>query len=192
MRPNSNRHAMATASSTGSLPAVDRALIALGCDAHFIADLLGDLSQEYADRAVHDGVVAARLWYAREIIRSTPHLALSALRDGTPGSRARLAGYLLGVLLTLAVATIAWTMRSGPPARLVPGALTADGIVVNNIGPVKLSTVVLDAAGHRLKNAEVRYQRLSGIPIQVSARGVIKCTERGDAVLRAELGRLKK
>jgi hypothetical protein len=83
-------------------------------------------------------------------------------------------------------------IRAGPPYRLVPVAATSDGIVVNNIGPVKLSTTVLDAAGRRLANADVRYQRLSGIRIPVSAGGVVKCTERGDAVLRATLGRLKK
>jgi hypothetical protein len=192
MGPDSDRHALKQASSNDSLPAVDRALIALGCDARFIADLLGDLRQEYVDRAAHDGIVAAGLWYIREIVRSTPHLALSALRDGTPASRARLAASLLAVVVTLALATLAWVTRIGPPNRLVTGALSSDGIVVNNVGPVKLSTMVLDAAGHRLENAVVRYQRLSGIPIPVSARGVVKCTERGDAVLRASAGELKK
>lgn len=192
MGRDSKRHAIAPDSSNGFLPSVDRALIALGCDSRFIADLLGDLRQEYSDRATHDGVVAARLWYAREIIRSTPHLALSALRDGSPRSRARLAAWLLAVLATLAVVTVAWMTRSGPPARLVTGAVSSDGIVVNNVGPVKLLTVVLDAAGHRLQNADVRYERRSGIRIPVSARGVVKCTERGDAVLRAALGELRK
>ncbi len=189
---DSKRHVIDPAARTDSLPAVDRALIALGCDPRFVADLLGDQRQEFAERVAHDGVAAARLWYAREIVRSAPHLALSALRDGTPGSRARLAAYLLAVLITLAVTTIAWVTRNGPPARLVTTAVSSDGIVVNNIGSVKLSTLVLDAAGHRLANAEVQYRRLSGIPIPVSSRGIVRCAERGDAVLRATLGRLKK
>jgi hypothetical protein len=47
--------------------------------------------------------------------------------------------------------------------------------------------LVLDARGHHLERTDVHYQRVSGAPIQVSTRGVIKCTQRGDAIARASL-----
>jgi len=166
----------------------DRALLALGGDPAFVADLLGDLSEEYADRAASDGIWAARLWYVRELTRSTPHLFWNALRHGTPATRARLSASILAVVVTLSVITVAWLTRDGPPARLVVGAgLDSDEMVVNNVEPVQLSMRVLDAAGHRLKRPDVRYQRIAGAPIPVSNHGVIKCTQRGDAVVRASL-----
>ena len=45
---------IATAAKTNSALVTDRALLALGSDPAFIADLLGDLSEEYADRATRD------------------------------------------------------------------------------------------------------------------------------------------
>jgi hypothetical protein len=192
MRPTATRHlAIGTASRTSPSPKADSILIALGCDSAFIADLLGDLREEYATRAARDGRVRARLWYMREMIRSTPHVAWSALRDGTPATRTRLVMCLLAGIATLMVVTIAWMTRNGPPARLVNVAARYDGIVVNHVGPVQFSTTVLDAAGHHLKRNDVRYQRVSGIPIPVSIRGVVKCTERGNVLVRATLGALK-
>jgi hypothetical protein len=179
---------LATPPKTNSALLTDRALLALGGDPAFIADLLGDLSEEYTYRVAHDGVYAAKLWYVREVVRSTPHLVWNAIRRGTPTARARLAASILAVVVSFSVLTLAWLTRSGPPASLlVGGGIESDGIVVNNLGPVQLSMLVLDARGHRLARTEVRYQRISGAPIQVSARGMIKCTRRGDALVRASL-----
>jgi hypothetical protein len=86
---------------------------------------------------------------------------------------------------------LAWLTRNGPPASLLVGAgMGSDGIVVNNLGPVQLSMRVLDARGHRLAQTQVSYQRISGLPIQVSTHGVIKCTRPGDAIVRAALAPL--
>lgn len=74
----------------------------------------------------------------------------------------------------------------GPPARLVAG--TSDTVVVNNERPVQLGMHVFDAAGHTLADTGVRYLRTSGDAIPVSAMGVAKCTQTGEAVLRASLG----
>ncbi|HEY0528374.1 MAG TPA: hypothetical protein VGD02_06065 [Gemmatimonadaceae bacterium] len=186
-----SRGALTAAAGARAPAAVDRILISVGCEPAFIADLLGDLREEYADVASRSGSVSARLWYVREIVRCVPHLARNAVRNGTPAMRTRLAAFSLATIATLCLVTIAWIMRDGPPARLVNNAAFSDGIVVNGVGPVKFSMTVLDAAGHRLKGDEVRYQRLSGIPIPVSSRGVARCTERGDALLRARLGALK-
>lgn len=193
MAPNPSRHPkIATPAKTNPELVTDRALLALGGDPAFVADLLGDLSEEYTYRAAHDAVYAARLWYVREVVRSTPHLVCNAIRHGTPAARARLAAYILAVVVSLSVLTIAWLTRNGPPARLVAAGIDSDAIVVNNLGPVQLSMRVLDAAGHGLKQTDVRYQRVAGVPIPVSTRGIVQCKQRGDAVVRASLATLHK
>ena len=187
----SRQPSVTSAQKTKSALVTERALLALGGDPAFITDLLGDLSEEYTYRAAHDGVYTARLWYIREVVRSTPHLVWNAMRHGTPSARARLAAWILAVVATFSVLTFAWLTRNGPPASLlVGGGVGSDGIVVNNLGPVQLSMRVLDARGHRLERTGVRYQRISGSPIQVSTRGVIKCTRPGDAIVRASLAPL--
>lgn len=187
----SRQRSVTTAPKTKSALVTERTLLALGGDPFYITDLLGDLSEEYTYRAAHDGVYAARFWCLREIVRSAPHLVWSAIRHGTPSARARLAASMLTVVVTFSVLTLAWLTRDGPPASLVVGAgIDSDGIVVNNLGPVPLSMSVLDARGHRLERTEVRYQRISGAPIQLSTRGVIKCPRPGDAIVRASLATL--
>jgi hypothetical protein len=189
----SRQPAVTTAPKTKSALITERALLALGGDPAFITDLLGDLSEEYTYRAEHDGIYAARFWYVREMLRSTQHLAWNAMRYGTPSARARLAASMLAVVVTFSVLTLAWLTRNGPPARLLVGSgMDSNGIVINNLGPVQLSMSVLDARGHRLERTEVHYQRISGAPIQVSTRGVIKCTRPGDAIVRASLAPLHK
>jgi hypothetical protein len=187
----SRQPSVTNAQKTKSALVTERALLALGSDPAFIADLLGDLSEEYTHRAAHDGVYAARLWYVREVVRSTPHLVWNAIRYGTPSARARLAASILAVVVTFSVLTLAWLTRNGPPTSLLVGTgIGSDGLVVNNLGPVQLSMRVLDARGHHLALTEVRYRRISGAPIQVSTRGVIKCTRPGDAIVRASLAPL--
>jgi hypothetical protein len=187
------QHQIVPAPKTNSALVADRVLLAIGGDPAFVADLLGDLSEEYADRTASDGIWAARVWYVRELTRSAPHLVWNTIRRGTPPARARLSASILAALITLSVIAVGWLTRNGPPARLVVGAgMDSDGIVVNNLQPVQLSLRVFDAAGHRLKREHVRYQLVSGVAIPVSAGGVIKCIQRGDAVVRASLATLNK
>jgi len=91
--------------------------------------------------------------------------------------------YLAWVVLLFALAGC-----KGPPARLVAGI--ADTVVVNNVVPVQMPMHVFDAAGRVLPEAGVRFQWTSGAPIPVSDRGVVRCTQAGDATLRASLGPL--
>jgi len=190
---HARRPTIATEPKANSALVTECVLMALGGDPAFIADLLGDLREEYSYRAARDGVNTARFWYLREMARSTPHLVWNAIRHGTPSARARLAAFILTVVVTFSVLTLAWLTRNGPPASLVVGGgVDSDGIVVNNLGPVPLSMSVLDARGRRLERTEVRYQRISGAPIQVSTRGVIKCTRPGDAIVRASLAPLQR
>ena len=86
------------------------------------------------------------------------------------------------------LALVAFAACKGPPARLVAG--TADTIVVNNRRPVQLPMRVFDAAGHHLDSTRVRYQWTDGVPVPVSATGVVTCTQPGDATVHAALGSL--
>jgi hypothetical protein len=75
-----------------------------------------------------------------------------------------------------------------PPARIVAGV--ADTVVINSNRPVLLPIRVLDADGHVLTDTAVRYRWKSGLPISVSAKGVVGCSKSGDATVRASLGPL--
>jgi hypothetical protein len=190
-RPSPQRPT-ARGTRTHASASMDRVLISLGCDPEFVSDVLGDLREEYAERLAHQGMLSAEWWYTREILRSAPHVLWSAVRNGNAAVRARLAGYTLAAIVTFSLITIALLSRKGPPARLVTADGYSDGMVVNNVRPVRLSTTVLDAADHRLDGANVSYRRVSGVSIPVSTGGVVQCSQRGDAVVRASLGRLSK
>ena len=172
-------------------------MLACGADAAFLGTVLGDLAEERAHRAARDGDGAARRWYAREALRSAPHVARHTVRHvarhGTPGQRARLAGVGAAAVLTASAVLVAVLARRGPPAVLLPG--TADGtfgkgLVVNDRRPVPLPVRVLDAAGRALAPAGVRYRWASGVAVPVTPDGRVTCVRRGDAVVRASLGPL--
>ena len=96
--------------------------------------------------------------------------------------------YLRMRYLSWVVVLFALAGCKGPPARLVAGI--ADTVVVNNVRPVRVPVQVLDAAGHVLPDTGVRYQWSSGLSVPVSARGAVTCTQAGDALVLASLGRL--
>jgi hypothetical protein len=160
-------------------------LQALGVDPSFAEAVLGDLAEEYAERAVC-GVSAARRWYVGQVLRSAPYLLRSAGRHAA--GRARLAVSLASVALVTSVVLAALQARAGPPARLVAGTL--DTVLVNYLRPVSLPMRVLDAAGRLLPDTGVRYAWVAGAPVSVSAHGVVTCERPGDATVRASLGPL--
>jgi hypothetical protein len=166
-------------------------LQALGVNAAFAEDVLGDLAEEYAHRRSHVGLAAARLWLAGETLRSAPHLVRSAVRTLSLHGPARVVGSVMGLALVSAGAVAAWEARKGPPAYLVAG-LTGAGepVVVSTRSPVRLPMRVFDADGHALAPIGVRYSVESGAPASVSPDGVVRCAARGDAVVRAALGPL--
>lgn len=92
------------------------------------------------------------------------------------------------VAASTAVALFALAACKGTPARLVAGI--ADTVVVNNVHSVQMPMHVFDAAGHELPVTGVRFQWTSGLAVPVSDKGVLKCTQAGDATLRASLGAL--
>ncbi len=96
---------------------------------------------------------------------------------------------MLLALVTILVATACDTPPVvGSPASLVAGM--SDTVIVNSRRPVQMPIRVLDANGHLLPPAGVRYQRTAGDQVPVTATGVVTCTQAGDATLRASLGSL--
>jgi hypothetical protein len=169
----------------------ERTLQALGVDRAFAEDLLGDLAEEYALRAAHDGVASARRWYAAEALRAMPHLVRSAVRTASLQSPARLSLAAMGLALAAWGVVAALEARRGPPAYLLPGLGGFDGpVVVSTMRPVRLPVRVFDADGDALAPLGVRYAWESGTPLEVSPEGAVRCAARGDAVVRASLGAL--
>ena len=58
--------------------AVESILKGLGADPYLTDVILGDLAEEFDERAAFDGEAQARRWYTSEAIRSVPHLLRSA------------------------------------------------------------------------------------------------------------------
>jgi hypothetical protein len=168
---------------------VERLLCSLGVNEILAEQVFGDLAECYEERVRSGSVAWARLWYAREILRSAPHLGWSAIRDGGPRERARLAACAAGLVTVISLGFIAASMRVGPPARLFAGTGAAtDAIVVNNIRPTQIPVRVVDAKGRRLDPTDVRYHLASGAPLSISNKGVVTCASNGDAVVRASAG----
>ena len=170
------------------LSAAERWWIALGAHPDFVESVFGDLAEEFASRASHGGRMLASAWYVRETMRSAPHLLWSGLRNGTRRQRLRIASVLAGATTLAALTLMAIALRHGPPARLVAG--NANAVVVNNQRPMQLPLRVLDAAGRSLDSSRVVYEWLSGATATVSEQGVVTCSERGDAMVRATLKQL--
>lgn len=76
--------------------AVELLLESLGAKPEFRESLLGDLAQEFSERAERDGFRAARIWYYREAIHATPHL----LRSWSRGLHVRDVTHLFGIALS--------------------------------------------------------------------------------------------
>jgi hypothetical protein len=168
----------------------ERLLCALGADPGFVQAVFGDLAEERAARTAVDGLRSARYWYLREALRSAPHLLASAARGASWRRRAAAILCLGAVAFAATFAVRSMLAHSGAPVRLSSGGDGAYGVIINNVRPVRLSIQVLNAAGRVLPDTGVRYRWLSGMPLPVTSRGVATCTQAGDAVVGASLGRL--
>jgi hypothetical protein len=100
--------------------AVELLLDSLGAKPEFRDALLGDLAQEFSERAECDGLGAARRWYVREAIRATPHL----LRSWSLGLRVRDVTHLVGVAASAWLTVLMLTLLIG---GVVQGAMRALG-----------------------------------------------------------------
>ena len=188
--PRASRPASPPKAATYSQSTAERVLHAIGADPRFTEAVFGDLAEEYALRATRDGIAAARWWYGCEVLRSVPHFLRSWIRYAGRYERARLTAVLGGLALTSLVIVIALLTRNGPPTHISAG--TADIVIVNNEKTVRLPVQVFDAAGHLLKNNDVRFHWIGGAPIPISASGRVTCKEPGDADVRVSLGSLSR
>lgn len=175
---------------------LERLLHFIGGDAGYADDILGDLAEERARRAERDGARSASLWYVREAMIAVPHLAWNAIHHGGPRGAARVTALVAGAAFAVTMGVVLLRSFSfGPtPARLEidgqRGARATSGtIIVNTRRPVFLSTRALDARGQPMKSTEVRYKRIGGAPVSVSASGVVTCAKEGDAIIQAALRR---
>jgi len=88
--------------------AVESILKGLGADPYLVDVILGDLAEEYAQRAAFDSEEEARRWYTTEALRSVPHLLRSALGRLRVGDVPRLVGN--AVLAWLALLPVGLTI----------------------------------------------------------------------------------
>ena len=189
LRERGNVDPLAPAQLVRSGSRVERMLCALGVNSVLAEQVLGDLAEGYEERAACDRVRSARWWYVCEALRSAPHLGWSAIRDGGPRERLRLASCAAGLVLLVSMTVAAVGMRKGPPARLLAGsASSSDGIVVNNVHPVQFPMRVFDAKGRSLNANGIEYRRVSGAVLSITPEGVVSCTRAGDAMVRATVG----
>ncbi|HEY4129593.1 MAG TPA: hypothetical protein VGM50_03205 [Gemmatimonadaceae bacterium] len=160
----------------------------VGLDVDLVEEIAGDLFEECTARTAQRGGVLARLWCLTELARSVPYLALSTLRRGHPRARLRLVATMCAMLLAATAVVAAMHMRDGPPVRILADrADDGNGIVINNVKPVRLPIHVLDARGHTLEALGVHYEWVGGDHIDISPTGVLTCHARGDATVRASL-----
>jgi hypothetical protein len=90
----------------------ERILLSLGAEPDFRDGVIGDLAEEFVERAGRDGVSAARRWYYREAIRATPHLLRSWMRSAHRQELARIGGGVVTaytILLITVGVTLAMT-----------------------------------------------------------------------------------
>lgn len=162
----------------------------LGAGSPLAEDIIGDLAEEYAERRARDGDAAARRWYAREALRSTPHLLRTALTSGTEEGRLRLL-VLLGLPAAITTAALlALLLRPGAPTMLVAGHEGGEGrVVVSNMLSARIPLRVMDEQGRTLPDSGVRFAREHGKAAVISEEGVARCTRPGDVMVRATLGR---
>ena len=81
--------------------AMESILKGLGADPYLSDVILGDLAEEYDQRAAFDGEADARRWYTTEALRSVPHLLRNAFGRLRVGDVPRLIGNALFAWLSL-------------------------------------------------------------------------------------------
>jgi len=159
----------------------------VGLDVDVVDDIAGDLVEECADRAGLSGIVT-RAWCVGQVFRALPYLAISTLRRGQPRARQRLLGAMGTLLIAAASILAAPQFLIGPPARIAADrGFDANDVVINNVDGVQLPIRALDAHGHTVPDAVIRYERVSGDRIDMVRSGAVSCDTRGDAVVRASV-----
>ena len=159
----------------------------IGLDIAIVDDIAGDLVEECAGLSGPAAIVG-RVWCVGQALRALPSLAINTLRRGHRRARLRLLGAMGTILLAAASIIAVPQIRVGPPARIAADrGFNANDIVINNVGVVQMPIRALDAHGHTIAKAGIRYERVSGDRIDILQNGAVSCDTRGDAVVRASL-----
>ena len=120
---------------------VERLLEGLSPATPFRDAIIGDLAEEFRQRAESDGPGSARAWYYREAVRLVPHLLSASLRSFRGGDLPQLANVLL-MSLVLSALTLFFALLTGTSVMSALGytaKTTADGpvgLVMTAIGLV--------------------------------------------------------
>jgi hypothetical protein len=105
----------------------------------------------------------------------------------------KLTVYVTSAVATCGVVASLAAFRPRPTQLVVTMRAGDDTVVINQAHGARLSTTVLDQYGRRLSSdTTVRYQRVRGDSISLSASGRVGCEKHGDVVVRAELEALSK
>lgn len=162
----------------------------LGFDLDLVDSIAGDLVEECAGLSARSGILK-RVWCVGQVLRALPYLAISTLRRGRSRARLRLLS-VIGVVLLVATSFVAAPLvLVGPPARITADrGFDANAIVINNYEFVQMPIRALDAHGHTVPKAGLRYERVSGDGIDISQGGAVSCQSRGDAIVRVSLNDL--
>ena len=159
----------------------------IGLDVDVVDDIAGDLVEECAGLSGPSGIMT-RAWCVSQALRALPYLTISTLRRGQPRARLRLFGALGTLLVAAASVVAAPQFLVGPPALITADrGFVANDIVINNVDGVQMPIRALDAHGHTVTKAVIRYERVSGDQIDILQSGAVSCYTRGDAVVRASL-----
>jgi hypothetical protein len=162
----------------------------IGLDVAVVDDIAGDLVEECAGVSGPAGIIT-RAWCVGQALRALPYLAICTLRGGPSRARQRLLCVIGALLATAASVVAAPQILIGPPARIAADrGFDANDIVINNVDGVQMPIRALDAHGHTVTNAIIRYAQVSGDQIDIAQTGAVSCLNRGDAVVRASLNDL--
>ncbi|MEO5814658.1 MAG: hypothetical protein ABIT20_05200 [Gemmatimonadaceae bacterium] len=122
---------------------VERLLAGLSARTSFRDGVLGDLAEEFSERAERDGPSVARHWYYREALRAAPHLALDWVRTLDVREVRRLVNAVFGAyFLTL---LLGWFMMSVVDSTMEMLGYDAWPVAVMH-GPAMLILSLADAA----------------------------------------------
>lgn len=101
--------------------------------------------------------------------------------------------YALVVLIAIgALGAVSFRLFRPRPTRLeVTTRAGDDTVVVNQVRRTRLSAFVLDQYGRRMRSdSAIRYRRISGDSVRLSASGDVECVNHSDATVRATVAKL--
>jgi hypothetical protein len=116
---------------------------ALGAEPDFRDAVIGDLAEEFAQRADRDGHERARRWYYREALRASPHLVSSSVRSrGFRGLTHRIGIAMSAYTITLVCMLISWVIVA---SVLRQAGASIPGITVPRTAPYQPANILFVA-----------------------------------------------